>query len=126
MQPKSVSGLVCYVKDITATVAFYETLGFTFKRHEPTRATGYINWFWIDFLQSDTETKPAFLAEANAQPKGAGQYLYLSVDDVDGAHAALVAAGLKLSTEPADQPWGNREFVIRDPDGYKLVIFKRK
>lgn len=126
MKPKSVAGIVCYVQNIAATVAFYEYLGFHFKRHEPTHATGYINWFWIDFLQSDAETKLAFQAEARAQPKGAGQYLYLSVNDVDAAHAALTAAGLTPSTEPTNQPWGNREFVIRDPDGYKLVVFKRR
>jgi len=33
---------------------------------------------------------------------------------------------LKPATKPQDQLWGNREFVIRDPDGYSLVIFKRK
>ena len=52
--------------------------------------------------------------------------LYFSVDDVDEAYKSLRAKGLKPSSEPKDRPWGNREFVIRDPDGYKLVIFKRK
>ena len=41
-------------------------------------------------------------------------------------YKGLIAKGLKPSSKPRDWPWGNREFVIRDPDGYKLVIFKRK
>jgi uncharacterized glyoxalase superfamily protein PhnB len=45
---------------------------------------------------------------------------------VDEFHAHLLANGLKPSTKPKDQPWGNREFILRDPDGYHLVIFKRK
>jgi uncharacterized glyoxalase superfamily protein PhnB len=50
----------------------------------------------------------------------------LSVDDVDDFHQGLIANGLKSSTKPKDQPWGNHQFILRDPDGYNLVIFKRK
>ena len=126
MNLKSVSGVVCYVKNIPKTVQFYKTLGFTFKKEKPTHATAYSNWFWIDFLQSDKENKPGFKDEAKAKNKGAGQFIYLSVDDVDEAYKSLIEEGLKPSSEPKDWPWGNREFVIRDPDGYKLAIFKRK
>ena len=58
--------------------------------------------------------------------KGCGTYLYLTVENVNEVYDALLSAGLKPSSESRDWPWGNREFVIRDPDGYKLVIFKRK
>jgi catechol 2,3-dioxygenase-like lactoylglutathione lyase family enzyme len=126
MKLKSVSGIVCYVKNIPKTVKFYKILGFDFKKEKPTHAVGYSNWFWIDFLQSDKENKPGFKDEAVAKNKGAGQFIYLSVDDVDGFYKYLLSKKLKPSSEPKDWPWGNREFVIRDPDGYKLVIFKRK
>ncbi len=126
MNLKSAAGIVCYVKNVPKTVKFYETLGFTFKKNKSTHAIGYINWFWIEFLQSDKEDKPEFKKEANLTYKGAGQFLYLSVNDVDETYKSLIAYGLKPSSEPKDWPWGNREFIIRDPDGYKLVIFKRK
>jgi hypothetical protein len=58
--------------------------------------------------------------------KGAGQFLCLSVEDVDEACKSLKARGLKPSSEPNDWPWGNRDFDIRAPGGYELVIFKRK
>ncbi len=83
MKLKSAAGIVCYVKDVRKTVKFYETLGFTFKKNKPGHATGYINWFWIDFLQIDKEDKPGFRDEAKAKSKGAGQFLYLSVDNVE-------------------------------------------
>lgn len=117
MKPKSAAGIVCYVKDVKKTVKFYKLLGFDFKKEKPFHARGYINWFWIGFLQSNKE--------ANSSNKGAGQYLYLSVDNVDEAYKELSKKGLK-SSKPKDWPWGNREFVIRDPDGYKLVAFKKK
>jgi len=126
MKLKSAAGIVCYMKDVPKTVKFYESLGFTFKKNKPTHATGYINWFWIDFLQIDKEDKPGFEEEAKSASKGAGQFLYLRVDDVDEAYKSLTTKGLEPSSKPKDWPWGNREFVIRDPDGYKLVIFKRK
>lgn len=126
MRPKSVSGLVCYVKDVNKTAEFYELLGFQFRLRESNRVMVNINWFWIDFLESDNEDKPEFVKEATSSNKGSGMFLYISVDDVDAAYKDLIAKDLKPSSEPRDWPWGNREFVIRDPDGYKIVIFKRK
>ena len=126
MKMKSVAGIVCYVKDINKTAKFYEGLGFQFKKRERDHISIYLNWFWIDFLPAALEEKPEFKKEANLSNKGAGLYLYISVENVDEFYKGLLAKGLKPSSKPRDWPWGNREFVIRDPDGYKLVIFKRK
>ncbi len=126
MKLKSISGITCYVKNVSRTVKFYEALGFAFRKKERNHATAYVNWFWIDFLSIGEEARPQFRKEAKLSTKGAGVFLYISVEDVDGFHKGLLAKGLKPSTEPQDTPWGNREFVIRDPDSYKLVIFKRR
>lgn len=123
---KSVSGIVAYVKDIEKTAAFYETLGFQFEKREANHISLRLNWFWIDFHPQNKEEKKEFQKEANLANKGAGMFLYISVDDVDEFYNGLLREGLKPSSEPRDWPWGNREFVIRDPDGYKLVFFKRK
>jgi catechol 2,3-dioxygenase-like lactoylglutathione lyase family enzyme len=126
MKMKSVSGIVAYVKDIEKTAAFYETLGFQFEKREANHISLRLNWFWIDFHPQNKEEKKEFQKEANLANKGAGMFLYISVDDVDEFYNGLLREGLKPSSEPRDWPWGNREFVIRDPDGYKLVFFKRK
>lgn len=42
------------------------------------------------------------------------------VDDVDAVFARATAADLSPSTEPADAPWGERYFHLRDPDGHEL------
>ena len=31
--------------------------------------------------------------------------------------------GVESRTEPKTWPWGKREFVVKDPDGYKLVFY---
>lgn len=126
MKVKSVSGITCYAKNLNKTAKFYETLGFKTRKRDTTHITLYSNWFWIDFLAIDKEERSEFRKEARLSSKGAGIFLYLSVENVDEFHRGLLSKGLNPSSEPKDQPWGNREFIIRDPDGYKLVIFKRK
>ena len=126
MKIKSVSGITCYVKDLKKTAKFYETLGFEIRKSDPGHVTVYMNWFWMDFVAVSKETRAEYKKDASLAPKGAGHYTYLSVDDVDAFHRYLRSKGLKPASEPRDWPSGNREFIIRDPDGYKLVIFKRK
>ena len=41
----SISGVVCFVKDLDKTADFYEALGFRFGKREKDRLTTYINWF---------------------------------------------------------------------------------
>ncbi len=122
---KSVSGMVCYVKDPMKTAKFYEKLGFRFDKRTRDHVSIYLNWFWIDFHTAGKEDKADFKKEAMSSKKGGGLYTYISVDDVDLFYKKMLKKGLKPSSAPKDWPWGNREFVIRDPDGYKLVIFKR-
>ena len=126
MKMKSVAGITCFVKNLNNTAKFYETLGFEIKKRETNHITAYLNWFWIDFVAANLEDKPEFRKEAGLKDKGAGMYIYLSMDKVDATYKEMLSIGLKPSSQPRDWPWGNREFVIRDPDGYKLVIFKRK
>lgn len=126
MKPKSISGLGFYVKDIDATARFYTTLGFRVSEQSDNYLKVYLNWFWMQFNAVSAESKPEFQKEAQAEIKGAGVYINISVDNVDEFYQSIVAAGLHPSSEPRDWPWGNREFVIRDPDGYKLVMFQKK
>ena len=124
MKIKSVSGLALYVKNLNKTATFYEALGFEIRKRETNHITAYSNWFWIDFLAIGKDERAKI--STNATSKGSDVLIYLSVEDVDDFHHDLVSKKLKPITKPQDQPWGNREFILRDPDGYKLVIFKRK
>ncbi len=121
----SISGIVAYVKDTKATAEFYEKLGFLFDKREPDHLSARLNWFWIDFHPEDKEDKPEFQVESDLTHKGAGQFLYIKVDNVDEFHKGLIDKGLKPDSEPKDYSWGNREFIIRDPDGYKIVFFQK-
>lgn len=43
--------------------------------------------------------------------------LYCYVDDVDAHHARAVEAGAEVVSELTDQPYGDRSYGVRDPDG---------
>lgn len=55
--------------------------------------------------------------------KGEGFRLYCTTkQDVDALARGIKARGGKLDSEPADQPWGSRDFSLTDPDGFKITI----
>jgi uncharacterized glyoxalase superfamily protein PhnB len=68
--------------------------------------------------------EPEFNRDALASDKGRGMYLYIRVEDVDTLHASLPSKGITPYTAPRDWPWGNRECIVKDPDGYKLCFWQ--
>jgi uncharacterized glyoxalase superfamily protein PhnB len=55
--------------------------------------------------------------------KGVGTRLHVSTaQDIDRLAAEIKARGGTLDQEPTDMPWGQRVFMITDPDGFKLSI----
>jgi uncharacterized glyoxalase superfamily protein PhnB len=78
--------------------------------------------FYLDFYDEKTIQ---INNEAGVKPKGLGIYININVENIDAYYQSLLDKGLKPSSSPHDWPWGNREFVIRDPDGYKLVFYEK-
>ena len=55
--------------------------------------------------------------------KGAGFRVYCTTSqNVDSIAAGIKARGGTLLHEPQDEPWGERDFAIADPDGFKITI----
>ena len=55
--------------------------------------------------------------------KGEGFRLYCTTkQNVDALARRIKARGGALDSEPADQPWGTRDFSLTDPDGFRLTI----
>jgi catechol 2,3-dioxygenase-like lactoylglutathione lyase family enzyme len=126
MKVNSISGITCYVEDLARTAEFYEAIGFRRGKEEPDRVTFYVNWFFVTFIAQDREDDAEWRTEAELPAKGSGLFLYIKVDDVDDFHKAAVSKGMKPVSEPQARRSGSREFVLRDPDGYKLVFFQKK
>jgi catechol 2,3-dioxygenase-like lactoylglutathione lyase family enzyme len=88
--------------------------------------------FRVDWEWRDAPDAPAFsmLSRAglslyltqHAGDASAGARVYLYVADVDAWHGELVARGVAVEAPPRTQPWGNREMLLRDPDGNRICI----
>lgn len=109
----SISGIITKVTDLKKTAEFYEGLGFLATKKDDDHLAVRINWFWLEFIQAPTPKVPS------------GQYIYVSVDDVDEVYKDLSAKGYDFTAEPTDFPSGRREIMLADPDGYWLVFFKK-
>jgi MerR family transcriptional regulator, thiopeptide resistance regulator len=45
--------------------------------------------------------------------------LFVHVDDVDAHYERARGAGARIDSEPVDQPYGQREYGARDPEGHR-------
>ncbi|MBI4175413.1 VOC family protein [Candidatus Berkelbacteria bacterium] len=125
MQPVALNGLMLYVTSVAHTLAVYEKLGFTvIHRDSPTFGSVMLGEMLLQFQDKRNPSDPDFVAEAMVEPKGGGIFCYLQVEDIDGYYQAIIERGVVPTTKPRDWPSGNREFVVRDPDGYKLVFYQ--
>lgn len=59
---------------------------------------------------------PGIVMFGEGDPSSHG--IYVAVDDVDAHYARAKAAGAEITREPADMPYGSREYGARDPDGH--------
>jgi catechol 2,3-dioxygenase-like lactoylglutathione lyase family enzyme len=122
----SISGLTCYVKDLARTAEFYETLGFRRGKEELDRATFYVNWFYLTLVAQEREDDAELRKEATTATMGAGLLVHVKVDDIEDFHRGVLSKGMKPASEIREPSRGRREFMLRDPDGYKLVFFEKK
>ncbi|WP_420402241.1 VOC family protein [Flagellimonas sp.] len=68
----------------------------------------------ISFLQPDHPSqKPIFQSAFN----GKGVYLTIEVAHVDKVYQQLKDKGVPIEIEIRNEPWGDRHFAIKDPNG---------
>jgi heme-degrading monooxygenase HmoA/predicted enzyme related to lactoylglutathione lyase len=110
-----------FVADLDVSTRFYcEVLGFRAVRSEP----GYRSLERGTILLGLGPETTARLRDG--APRGHGVELVLEIDGgpdaVDALHRRVVEAGVDVAADPADQPWGLRDFRLEDPDGYYLRV----
>lgn len=102
-------------RDLAATRAFYERLGFATAGWWPQAFGGYA-------IMVRGAIELHFFAFPDLAPPESYAQCYWRVDDVDALHAEFVRLGLSPAGMPrlaavADTPWGTREFALVDPNG---------
>lgn len=68
------------------------------------------------------EEEQGDFAELVSATDGRGFWLSLEVENVDATYEQLRDAGVPIVAEPVDKPWGERIFVVRDPNGILIFI----
>ncbi len=71
---------------------------------------------YLNGSPADAEAVTALVA------KGALNGVHFHTDDLDAAFRQVREAGSEVVSEPADQPWGTRDFAVRDPSGNLIRI----
>lgn len=113
------------VSDLAASLPFYRLLGFDFP--DP----GDESHIEADLgsglrLMLDTEDVVMGFSDwspPTGSPRMGMALLCDSADDVDGTHAAIVAAGFDSKVDPFNAPWGQRYATVLDPDGNSVDLF---
>ena len=100
-------------RSVRETIAFYETkLGFT------------TEWTWGDPPTDAGVRRGDARMYLFANPDLAGRIgdseITLVVDDVDALYAEHRERGAPIAMTIRDEPWGSREYHVRDPAGYLL------
>lgn len=107
------------VNELESTLAFYEErLGFT-------RDFVYEGFYAsISLGGGRIHVKCAPKLDAERVHRKSGDHLdaFLEVDDARALHQELVARGVPIAKAPEQQPWGNLDFYVEDPDGYILCF----
>lgn len=115
------TNILFWVQENKLSEKFYKKLGF-----EVTASTDDYSEIGLGNLRVtlvNMRDENEFAGDSLAGAKGKGMYLYMHVDDVDKEHERQLDLGLSPATDPRDWPWGNREFILKDPDGYKLCFW---
>ena len=122
------SAITLHVRDMPAAVAFYDVLGGTIVFGGPESSftsirlggDGIHDGSFLNLSRVDDLARPE-PSRTPGPPDGWGRWI-VHVDDPDELHRRFAEAGFVSDTVPADAPWRERYFHIRDPDGHELSV----
>jgi catechol 2,3-dioxygenase-like lactoylglutathione lyase family enzyme len=106
------------VRDIQAACAFYcNVLGFTkvFENGNP-----------VGFMVLTKDDAEIHLNLKRDHTPSTVNVAHMMVDDVGALYAACEAAGVRIIKSLADKEYGQRAFVLADPDGNRIDIGQRR
>jgi catechol 2,3-dioxygenase-like lactoylglutathione lyase family enzyme len=128
--PLTLSTCFVIVHDPDAALAFYrDTLGLEVRTDVP---RGDFRWVTVGapsqpdvgiVLTNYLNGSPADgEAVAGLVAKGALNGVHFHTDDLDATFDKVREAGAEIVQEPTEQPWGTRDFALRDPSGNLIRI----
>lgn len=112
--------------DLQRSIAFYrDVLGFVIG--EEWRENGELTGCEIRAGAVTFMLVQDDFAKGRDRQKGIGTRMRChTAQDIDTLAAEIKARGGILDQEPQEMPWGERVFMITDPDGFKLTFVQAK
>jgi uncharacterized glyoxalase superfamily protein PhnB len=115
---------VVLVENVEATAAFYQT-------HFGFRSLFTSDWYVhlqhadhpnvnLAFVDASHETVP----EGSRKP-ATGLLINFEVEDPDAVYARVMAAGIPVLRTLRDEDFGQRHFIIADPNGVMIDVIKQ-
>ena len=100
---------VLHVANVEAAAAFYrDVLGFKWDFGDDAYAVVWRDNSAVHFVRED------------GTPQGV--HLFQWVKDVDAYFKEVIGRGARVVSEPTNQPYGIREFALRDINGVEIVF----
>ena len=117
------------ITDPEQSRAFYEALGFEFRRELPIVRDGQreaTNYFF-GVPGQEEELELTFNHDGRAYELGTGYgHIALAVEDLDGTLDRLRQQGIEPERPPYTvREGGSRLCFVRDPDGYRVELIER-
>lgn len=115
-----------FPSDLDRCIKFYtEVLRFTLRRHEPASNYAYMQRDAIFIGAVETKSSD-FPNEEGPQLQyriwPTGVEIVFEVDNLDEERQWVMGKSWLLDEDIKMQPWGLRDFRLRDPDGYYIRI----
>ncbi len=112
---------VIMTSDVAGTSAFYQ-------RHFGFEPAFAIDWYTHLVMAGDESVNLAIIEHGHETiPQGArsgvqGLILNFEVEDVDAEYERLGGEGLEIVQELRSEPFGQRHFIARDPNGVLIDV----
>lgn len=77
----------------------------------------------LGFMKPDLPSQPGIYRMAF---HGQGMWVAVDVEDVDAEYARITSLGVPIESALRDEPWGDRHFVVVDPNGIGIDIVQHR
>ncbi len=131
MYKKGSSFNVLYCKDVNVTHYFYKEIGAEVLELSDDKVVVQLGDFEFHFCNENTEPFVEYQYLTNFEKRGQGTLFYVEVNDISQAFSIVSEISYlrdnisthKIITGTKKNHWGGKEFLVEDPDGYKLVFW---
>jgi uncharacterized glyoxalase superfamily protein PhnB len=117
------------VRDVAASMEFYRAvLGLQpaiTVPDQPPYVFGSVTAGSVEIFFNDQKAVAADYPALGAKPIGGSLTLFLEVEGIEDALAAVQKSGAKITMPLKEQFYGMREFAFEDPEGWEVTIAER-